>query len=153
MLAIAIFVVAYPLFQHSTAPSQQADVFSDQDLAELLARRDATYATLKELELDHEMGKLSSADYRALRDRYRAQAVAILQGLDSCQAKAQVQVARDRALEQKIEREIEQEIEREIAARRRRRRGLDRCPGCGVAFEPEDRFCRRCGVALEKEPV
>ena len=149
MLAIAIFVVAYPLFQHSTAPSQQADVFSDRGLAELLARRDATYATLKELELDHEMGKLSSADYRALRDRYRAQAVAILQELDSCQAKAQVQVARDRVLEQ----EIKQEIEREIAARRRRQRGLDRCPGCGVAFEPEDRFCRRCGVALEKEPV
>ena len=148
MLAIAVFVVAYPLFQDAAVPSRPTGASSDEDLAELLIRRDATYVALKELDLDRGMGKLSPGDYQALRDEYRAQAVVILQELDSRQAGAQVRVAGKRARE----REIEQEVEREIATRRRRRqRGPDRCPGCGEAFQPGDRFCRRCGVALRGE--
>ena len=143
MLAIAVLAVAYPLFQKPTAPSQPADAFPDEGLAELMARRDATYAALKELDLDHEMGKLSPADYQALRDGYQARAVAILQELDSRQAA--VQGAEDRALEQEIEPEI---VPRK---RRRRRRDLATCPECGLAFEPGDRFCRRCGTELRKE--
>lgn len=139
MLVIVIFVVAYPFFQSPKALSRPATASSDEDLAELLARRNATYVALKELELDHKMGKLSLADYQVLRNEYRAQAVTILQELDSRQVEAQG--AEDRTLER--------EIEREVAARRRR--GLARCPGCGSAFEPGDRFCRHCGVALRKE--
>lgn len=140
MLAIAVFVVAYPLLQRSTASSQSADALSDEGLDELLVQRDATYVALKELDLDREMGKLSPADYQALRDRYRARAVAILQELDSRQAEAQG--AEDRALEQ--------EIERKIVPQQRRRRDLTSCPECGLAFEPGDRFCRRCGTKLRQ---
>ncbi len=142
MLAIAVLVVAYPLFQNSTAPSQPADAFPEEALTELLARRDATYAAIKELDLDHEMGKLSPADYQALRDRYQVRAVAILQELDSRQAEPQV--AEDRALEQEVEPET-------LPRRRRRRRDLASCPECGRAFEPGDRFCRRCGTELGKK--
>ena len=141
MLAIAVFVVAYPLLQRSTASSQSADPLSDEGLDELLVQRDATYVALKELDLDREMGKLSPADYQALRDRYRAQAVAILQKLDSRQAEAHV--VEDRALEE--------EIGREIVARRRRRRAPARCPSCGSAVEPGDRFCHHCGAFLRGE--
>ena len=151
MLAIAVFVVAYPLFQGAAVPSRLTGASSDEDLAELLIRRDATYVALKELDLDHGMGKLSPVDYQALRDEYRAEAVVILQELDSRQAGARVRVAEKRAME----REIEQEVEREIAARRRQRRrqrrGPARCPGCGVDIQPGDRFCRRCGAALRGE--
>jgi rRNA maturation endonuclease Nob1 len=150
MLALAVFVVAYPLFRPPTALSRPAGASADENLAELLARRDVTYVALKELELDHEMGRLSSSDYQALRDQYRAQAVAILQELDARQAEAQAQAAEERVFELKIE----QEIEREIAARQRRRSAL-RCRNCGSVFQSEDRFCRRCGVALGlgEEPI
>lgn len=136
MLAIAVFVVAYPLFQPATSQSQPPGALSDEDVAELVVHRDATYATLKELDLDHEMGKLSSGDHQALRDRYRAQAVSILQKLDSRQAEAQA--ARDLALE------------REIAARRRKQRGSAYCPACGQTVERGDRFCRNCGAMVGK---
>ena len=147
MLAIAVFVVVYPLVQNSTAQSQPAGAFPEENPDELLARRDATYAALKELDEDHEMGKLSSADYQALRDQYRARAVAILQELDSRQAEAQGTEDDDT-----LEDALEEEIEMEIAARRGRERGLARCPECGLAFDPVDRFCRDCGAVLRKEP-
>lgn len=137
MLAIAVSVVAYPFFQPSTAKLRSRGALSNEEQAELVVRRDATYGTLKELDLDHEMGKLSSDDYQVLRNRYRAQAVDILQELDSRQA--EVQVARDLALE------------REIAARRRRQRDpAAYCSGCGHTVEPEDRFCRRCGARVRR---
>ena len=149
MLAIAVFVVAYPFFQRSTAAAKPTGASPDEDLAELSVRRDTAYAALKELDLDREMGKLSPGDYQVLRDEYRAQAVAILQELDDRQAEARVQDTEERTLE----REIEQEVDREIAARRRRRRVPARCPGCGAASEPADRFCRRCGIALRRGRV
>lgn len=101
MLAIAIFAIAYPLFQNPTSPSRSADALSDEGLTELVARREATYVALKELDMDYEMGKLMLADYQALRDRYRAQAVAILQELDSRQGEAQG-ADEDHTLEQEI---------------------------------------------------
>jgi hypothetical protein len=145
MLAIAFFIAAYPVFRAPVAPSRPTDVSPGEGLAELLARRDATYATLKELDLDLEMSKLSAVDHRVLRDRYRTEAVAILQELDAHQAEAHVQVAE--------EREPEQDIERDIAARRPRQRDPAHCPGCGAIFEPGDRFCRHCGATLEKEGI
>ena len=79
MLALSVFAVAYPFFQPSVPSSRSVGVSSDEKLDDLLARRDATYAALKELELDHETGKLSPSDYQVMRDQSRAQAVAILQ--------------------------------------------------------------------------
>ncbi|MEE8392333.1 MAG: zinc ribbon domain-containing protein [Anaerolineae bacterium] len=148
MLALSVFAVAYPFFQPLTPSSRLASVSSDEELADLLTRRDATYAALKELELDHETGKLSLSDYQVMRDQSRAQAVAILQELDACQTEAQVRVAEERALDQ----EIEREIEREIAVRRQGRRDPNRCLDCGAAFEPGDRFCRRCGTIVSQCP-
>ncbi|HIP97234.1 MAG TPA: hypothetical protein EYH32_08490 [Anaerolineae bacterium] len=141
MLAIAVFVVAYPLFQNPAATSLPAENFPDEGRAGLLAHRDATYAALKELEMDHEMGKLALADYQALRDQYRAQAVAILQELDSRQVGARD--TENRAPERKTG--------REILTRQQMRRAQARCPDCGWAFEPEDLFCRRCGANLREE--
>ena len=95
LLAISVFAIAKPLFQRSVLSSQSPDGLSHEgagwarrptpteEVAELVARRDTIYATLKELDMDYEMGKLTLADYQALRDRYRAQAVAILQELDA----------------------------------------------------------------------
>ena len=145
MLAIAVFVVAYPVFRSPIPSSRPVADPPDEGLEEVLARRDATYTTLKELDLDLEMGKLSEIDYRVLRDRYRAEAVAILQEIDARQAEAQAQVIE--------ERKPEQDIEREIAVRRQRQRDPARCPGCGAAFESRDRFCRHCGAALGKAGI
>jgi hypothetical protein len=150
MLVIAVFVVAYPVFRLPVAPSRPDSDPLNESLEELLARRDATYAALKELDLDLEMGKLSETDHQVLRDRYRAQAVTILQQIDARQAETQVQVTEEHEPEQNTR---EQDVEQEIAARRQKRRAPARCPGCGASFAQGDRFCRHCGTTLEKEGI
>jgi hypothetical protein len=51
-------------------------------LAELEAARDAKYRELRDAELDHRTGKLSDADFEAIDQTLRAEAVAILHELD-----------------------------------------------------------------------
>lgn len=133
MLAVAFLVVAYPTFRAPDAASHHADTLTSQSL-ELLAQRDATYAALKELDLDLEMEKLTPSDYQAQSNRYRAQAVAILRELDSCQASAS-----------------KNGVENDVTAGRQPQRNPALCPGCGSAIESADSFCRRCGAALGRE--
>ncbi len=47
-------------------------------LRELHALKDVTYETLRDLEFDHHSGKIGDADYEELRERYRAEAVALV---------------------------------------------------------------------------
>jgi hypothetical protein len=51
-------------------------------LDELVARRDAIYAALKDVEFDQETGKLASEDYQLVRTRYMAEAAQVLRQLD-----------------------------------------------------------------------
>ena len=67
MLAIAGYLVVYPLLRRPDEPSGSADAHPAADVDELRTRRDATYATLTELDLDYEMDKLSASDYQSLR--------------------------------------------------------------------------------------
>jgi hypothetical protein len=150
MLVIAVSIVAYPVFRSPATPSAPMVDALGEGLDELLVRRDERYAALKELDLDLEMGKLSETDHRILRDRYRAEAVDILQEIDSRQAEAQIQVSEEHEPEWGTR---EKDIEQEIAARRQNRRVQARCPGCEATVELGDQFCRHCGAKLAKEGV
>ena len=52
-------------------------------LAELEAAKEAKYREIRDAELDHQMGKLSQEDWRALDRTLRGEAVEILRRLDS----------------------------------------------------------------------
>jgi hypothetical protein len=71
---VAVLVLA-PLRTRAavTAPDRRDD---------LEAAKEAKYREIKDAELDHEMGKLSDEDWRALDAELRAQAIAILRELD-----------------------------------------------------------------------
>lgn len=51
-------------------------------VADLVAARDAKYAEIRELELDHRTGKLADADFRAQDRVLRGEAIEILRELD-----------------------------------------------------------------------
>lgn len=91
-LAVA-FYVAGPLWRRGFEPGEAPE--EGGAIAGLLARRDAAYGTLKEIELDFQAGKLLEEDYRALLGHHRAEAVAILQQLDEARAGLDARIEQD----------------------------------------------------------
>jgi len=90
VLAVVVFVVTGPLRRApdrrledaGTSAAQAAAQDSDRRLAELEASREAKYREIRDADLDHRTGKLSDADFEALDQTLRAEAVEILHELD-----------------------------------------------------------------------
>src|SRR5512141_788677 len=83
MIVVAVAVVAWPLFNRMDESETILDRAGDPVVEGLVGQRDATYAAIKELEFDHETGKLSDTDYRSMRAKMETKAVAVLQELDA----------------------------------------------------------------------
>lgn len=64
------------------------------ELEDLYIQREGTYSTLKELDFDHETGKLILDDYRELRSRYSEEAILILKRIDELEAVRDVKAGR-----------------------------------------------------------
>jgi flagellar biosynthesis/type III secretory pathway M-ring protein FliF/YscJ len=77
LLGIVVAVVTAPLRRGAAA-----DRTEDELRATLEAAKEAKYREIRDAELDHRMGKLSEADWRASDRELRAQAVEILKALD-----------------------------------------------------------------------
>ncbi len=75
--------VARPLWQARTA-RQQLTVSSDSlTLENLLFEREAALLAIRDLQMDHDMGKLGDEDFTEMDARYRAHAIEILKELDT----------------------------------------------------------------------
>jgi hypothetical protein len=139
MVVASLTIVVWPLFR--SANKLDVPFGAVDPLREHLATlRDATYAAIKDLELDHAMGKLSDSDYKTLRARYEIKAVTTLQELDNL----------DRAHRERVAMS-ETTIEREVEMRRRAKgtKGKLACPRCDTPYSEGDVFCAKCGTALK----
>jgi hypothetical protein len=85
VLVAVVLVIAAPLWRRpATTPAQNSgEDPGAADLLELEAARDAKYREIRDAELDHQTGKLSDADFEAINRTLRAEAIAILRGLDA----------------------------------------------------------------------
>jgi hypothetical protein len=130
---------------------------------ELMARREAIYATLKDAEFDRELGKLTAEDYQAVRTRYVLEAAQVLRQLDRLTPEAQAAV--DAEIEQAVAalrqqpargslsapelvRAVEAEVTELVKHNAASRQAGATCPDCGRAFQPGDAFCTACGAPL-----
>jgi hypothetical protein len=77
LVLIVAFVVLGPLRRGA-----DVDRRGDDRRAALEAAKEAKYREIKDAELDHEMGKLSDQDYRAIDGELRAEAIEILRQID-----------------------------------------------------------------------
>jgi hypothetical protein len=84
--------------------------------------RESIYTAIRDLEHDHETGKIAEADYISMRDELLARAVALLRE------------------------------EREGAVDAEKRDAPPRCPSCSTEVRATDRFCSGCGAALAGSP-
>jgi rRNA maturation endonuclease Nob1 len=129
---------------------------------ELIARRNALYAALKDAEFDRETGKLTEEDYQAVRTRAMAEAAGVLRQLDhltpeaeaafDAEIEAEVARLREDATAQPVAPGVAAAVEAEIAALTKRSAAPARlklaCPDCGQPYQPGDAFCAACGASL-----
>jgi len=96
------------------------------------AQKHLALTAIKELEFDHATGKIDDDDYRALRSRYEARAMEVLEH----GAHPPVEPAWEDGAAQ---------LEAEIRAARGRRF----CADCGGPLPKAARFCPACGTPVE----
>jgi len=117
---------------------------ADEILTELNLKKEGAYATIRELEFDLNMGKLSKEDYETLKAQYMRDAIDCLKTID------ELQMNRDSQTDLS-EKGLENEIEREISALRATGPVTTAeifCTQCGQRTSSTDRFCFKCGTKL-----
>jgi hypothetical protein len=93
LLAAVMAVVSRPLLV-----ARKPEESDTPKRSELEAEREAKYREIRDAELDYRTGKLSQADYEAVNGALRAEAVEILNKLESSEGDRKVE--RDRAPEE-----------------------------------------------------
>ncbi len=159
---LAIAAVAWPLLKKGPAPV----LIEDDRFTELLHRKEQVLASIKELEFDYRVGKLSEEDYQQYDQRLRRQAIGVMQQIEQM---APESAGLDAMLESDIQRrrkvqdanasapDADASMEAEIARRRRvstppaptNGAALRYCTNCGGALAPQHKFCAQCGVPVE----
>jgi hypothetical protein len=108
--------------------------------------------SIKDLEFDHSMGKVSDKDFAEMRTRLRARAVGLIRQLDAGSA------YRDE-IEREIARRVGPKSDKSGAGLHGPRGGggpqgsaphtIQMCPQCSRENDPDARFCKNCGSKLE----
>src|SRR6201991_4166797 len=86
VLAVVVIVITAPL---RPGRVREEDLALEAERAELEAAKEAKYREIRDAELDHQTGKLSDADWRAMDRALRAEAFELLKRLDRVQARAE----------------------------------------------------------------
>jgi hypothetical protein len=109
IIIVAVFVVllvTYPLFGRQRQLHQMEDAFDFGDTRQLdflNTKKTSIENNIRELEFEHQMGKLSEQDFVALRQGYEAEAGKIEDAIDKL----------------RIKKDIEDLIEEEVRSKRR----------------------------------
>lgn len=118
----ALAIIAYPLIKKegvgTLAHGGADDIQAERE--DLLGAKRVTYEAIRELELDWKSGKLSEADYQAMRRELEAEAIGVLQKLDALEDHEAPSPEVDKS----------------------------RCPSCNKKIETTHTFCPACGTKL-----
>ena len=138
LLLVLVFFVGYPFF----ASRQQTQIRSaSASSRQLQERKEQLYSSIKELDFDQQLGKLSAEDHARLRNQLESQALEVMQQLDALDGHSRSRDGAD-PLQERIERAVRDRRTRPTAA------AADRCPSCGADHRPGDLFCAQCGAHL-----
>jgi cytochrome c-type biogenesis protein CcmI len=83
LVVLAVLFVVVPFLRSSGVEEWQTASAEQVRRVELRERRDAAYVALRELELDHETGKLDDRDFARANAELRAEALAALAALEA----------------------------------------------------------------------
>ena len=124
----ALAFVLVPLFRASLAGTPAPLSPSAAESGDEPSSSESAIVALREVEFDRATGKLSDADYEALKTKYTGEALAALRSEESASAGVS-----------------DAEMEAMILAYRKDPR---RCLSCGTRPEPDALYCSSCGRYL-----
>jgi hypothetical protein len=149
LLSLAVFAAAavgiaalrtvMPLTSKATPDSTQ--VLGGRTRAALEREKALALRSIKELEFDRAMGKVSEKDFNEMSGRLRARAARLLRQLDA-----------GAGYRDQIEREIEKRLGKVDAGSAKQDRAfavVGVCASCGTKNDADARFCKGCGKAME----
>lgn len=153
-LAIALLLslaalgwVLWPLFSARVAPYHT----ENEEMLELIFRKDASLAAIKDLEFDYQVGKISEEDYQRFDARLRRQAIGYMQQIEKLSPEIanledalEAEIARQRRTSQRRT----QPTLQVPAAQEQAAVSVRFCTNCGEALSPTHKFCANCGTPV-----
>lgn len=109
------------------------EILGGRTRAALEREKTLVLRSLKDLEFDRSMGKVSEKDFAEMSARLRARAAGLLRQLDSGTG---------------YRSEIEKELERRVGVAPAKPQA--RACACGVTNDPDAKFCKSCGTKLSE---
>jgi hypothetical protein len=157
LLAVAtiMLVVAYIAQPFLAARRDETERVTSRSLgtlrqrADLFAERNRLYREIKTLDFDHETGKVTDDDYTDQRYQLVAQGVDVLQQIDG------LSISDDDVIERAVLKAREgapltaADVEPPLDEAATAAEPVGFCPQCGAPAYTNDRFCARCGTALQ----
>ncbi len=114
----------------------------------LVAHESTLLQSLRELEFDHDLGKLTDEDYKDLKRRYERQAVKVMRELDELHGGRGWETAIDEQLDKRRQQLARQRQAEEARALSAATPAIVDCPECGKQMDSDARFCSQCGATL-----
>jgi hypothetical protein len=137
--AVCFYRMLAPLVAPHTDLEQEP--LSERLRADLEREKALTLRTIKELEFDRAMGKLSQPDFDQMADRLRTRAMGIMKQLDAGTTNYRAAIERDLAARLGSTRKPDPRVEPAAATHPRP------CV-CGASNDHDARFCKSCGTKL-----
>jgi hypothetical protein len=138
--AVCFYRVLAPLVAPHTDLEQEP--LSERLRADLEREKALTLRSIKELEFDRAMGKLSQHDFDRMAGRLRARAIGIMKQLDAGATNYRAQVEKDLAARLGGKAGSENRSVKTAAAR------APVACACGTSNDHDARFCKSCGTEL-----
>jgi cytochrome c-type biogenesis protein CcmI len=158
MVAAALIIAGVALFVAAPLASglgrRRSKSAREAGLERLAHERGLAVQGLRELEFDREMGKLSDADYGALRTALENRALKAMQETDQLRdqlRKSSLSIAPTPAAEA-VKRPVDQQPPVLVLRPETRPPDVLFCPQCGTRTLKDARFCAECGTALKSTP-
>jgi hypothetical protein len=119
-----------------SADDDRTQMIGQRTRAALEREKMLALRSIKELEFDRAMGKLSDADWQEMSGRLRARAARLMRQLDA-----------GAGYRERIERDLAKRLEKTPDAQPKA--SAERvCAACDTANDPDARFCKSCGAKL-----
>lgn len=130
VVGVAAWRTLSPLIGHHESTGVPA--LGGRTRAALEREKTLVLRSIKELEFDHAMGKVSDKDFTEMTTRLRSRAAGLIRQLDA-----------GSAYREQIEKEIIKRVGQPAAAKTRT------CSNCRAENDRDAKFCKNCGTRLE----